>query len=37
MAKKEILVVEDEKDLTELIKYNLEKEGFQVFSASNGE
>ena len=37
MPKKEILVVEDEKDLTELIKYNLEKEGFQVFSASNGE
>ncbi|MBI5125678.1 MAG: response regulator, partial [Planctomycetes bacterium] len=37
MSKKEILVVEDEKDLTELIKYTLEKEGFQVFSASNGE
>ena len=37
MPKKEILVVEDEKDLVELIKYNLEKEGFQVISASNGE
>lgn len=37
MAKKEILVVEDEKDLIELIKYNLEKEGFQVISAADGE
>ena len=37
MPKKEILVIEDEKDLVELIKYNLEKEGFQVLSASNGE
>ncbi len=37
MAKKEILVIEDEKGLIELIKYNLEKEGFQVFSASDGE
>ncbi|HHT9120314.1 MAG TPA: response regulator transcription factor [Candidatus Hypogeohydataceae bacterium YC41] len=37
MPKKEILVIEDEKDLFELIKYNLEKEGFNVFHASDGE
>ncbi len=37
MAKKEVLVIEDEKDLIELIRYNLEKEGFQVISATDGE
>lgn len=32
-----ILVVDDEKDIVELIAYNLEKEGFSVFKAYDGE
>lgn len=32
-----ILIVEDEADLVTLLKYNLEKEGFRVMSASDGE
>ena len=35
MAQK-ILVVDDEKDLVELLEYNLRKEGFTVTSASDG-
>jgi len=31
-----ILVVDDEKDIVEFIQYNLEKEGFQVITAYNG-
>lgn len=31
-----ILVVDDEPDIIEFIEYNLKKENFQVFSASNG-
>jgi two-component system alkaline phosphatase synthesis response regulator PhoP len=31
-----ILVVDDEKDITDLLKYNLEKEGFRVFVSHNG-
>ncbi|MBI3587323.1 MAG: response regulator transcription factor [Ignavibacteriales bacterium] len=31
-----ILVVDDEKDILELLKYNLEKEGFTVLTAHNG-
>lgn len=34
---KSILVVDDEKDLVELVAYNLKKEGFQIDSASDGE
>jgi len=34
---KNILIVEDEKDLVKLLKYNLEKEGFKVLSAPDGE
>ncbi|MFC1751990.1 response regulator transcription factor [Thermoproteota archaeon] len=34
---KTILVVEDEKDIIELITYNLGKEGFTVISAATGE
>jgi two-component system, OmpR family, alkaline phosphatase synthesis response regulator PhoP len=34
MAK--ILIVDDEPDILELIRYNLEKEGYKVFLASNG-
>jgi two-component system alkaline phosphatase synthesis response regulator PhoP len=37
MAKGRVLVIDDEKDLIELVRYNLEKEGFQVNSALNGE
>lgn len=36
MAKR-ILVVDDEKDIVDLITYNLEKEGFAVFKAFDGE
>jgi phosphate regulon transcriptional regulator PhoB len=32
-----ILVIDDEKDIVELIAYNLEKEGFSVFKAYDGE
>ncbi len=37
IAKQKILIVDDEPDILELISYNLKKEGYQVFSASNGE
>ncbi|MGR3296078.1 MAG: response regulator [Candidatus Bathyanammoxibius sp.] len=37
MPKKDILIIEDEKDLVELIQYNLEKEGFRVMYAYDGE
>lgn len=33
---KRILIIEDDKDIVELIRYNLEKERFQVFWASDG-
>ena len=33
---KTILVVDDEKDIVELVKYNLQKEGFAVLTARNG-
>jgi two-component system, OmpR family, alkaline phosphatase synthesis response regulator PhoP len=35
-TKKRILVVDDEEDIVELIRYNLSKEGFEVISARNG-
>jgi len=31
-----ILIVDDEQDILELIEFNLQKEGYQVFMASNG-
>lgn len=31
-----ILLVDDEKDIVELIEYNLQREGFQILTASNG-
>jgi two-component system alkaline phosphatase synthesis response regulator PhoP len=37
MAMEKILVVEDEEDLVELIRYNLAKEAFQVRAAESGE
>ena len=37
MKKAKVLVVDDEKDIIELVSYNLEKEGFKVISATAGE
>mgnify|MGYP002616288077 CR=1 FL=1 len=36
-SKKKILVVEDEKSISDIIRYNLEKEGFSVYAAYDGE
>lgn len=36
MAVTKILVVDDEKSIVELVKFNLEREGFQVLTAFNG-
>jgi two-component system alkaline phosphatase synthesis response regulator PhoP len=37
VSKQTILVVDDERDLLDLIEYNLKKEGFKVYKAENGE
>lgn len=37
MEKARILIVDDETDILELLRYNLEKEGWLVESASSGE
>ena len=37
MKKAKILIVEDEQDIIELLKYNLEREGFHAVSARTGE
>lgn len=36
MAAKKVLIVEDDKDISELIQYNLAKEGFDVEAVFNG-
>jgi two-component system alkaline phosphatase synthesis response regulator PhoP len=36
MSKQKILLVDDEKDILELLSYNLEKEGYAVNTAKNG-
>ena len=36
MNRKKILLIDDEQDILEILSYNLEKEGYQVFTASNG-
>lgn len=36
-AGQKILIVDDEPDILELIEYNLKKEGYQVFTATNGQ
>lgn len=36
-SKKSILVVEDEADIAEMLEYNLNKEGYKVSTASNGQ
>jgi phosphate regulon transcriptional regulator PhoB len=33
---KRVLIIEDDKDIVELVRYNLEKEGYQVASVSDG-
>ena len=37
MARQRVLVVDDEEDILELLKYNLAKEGFEVDCAATGE
>lgn len=37
MSRKTIFVVEDEEDILELLRYNLEREGFTVAAATDGE
>lgn len=36
MSNNKILLVDDEEDILEMIRYNLEKEGFEVETATNG-
>lgn len=36
MKDKKILLVDDEQDILEILSYNLEKEGYKVFTAKNG-
>ena len=33
---KKILIVDDEKDILEFLSYNLKKEGFSIYTASDG-
>ncbi|EKE9666808.1 response regulator transcription factor [Listeria innocua] len=37
MAEKKILVVDDEKPIADIVKFNLNKEGFDVYCAYNGD
>ncbi len=37
MPKERILVIEDEQDILELVRYNLERENYKVFCAGSGE
>ena len=37
MARETVLVVDDEEDILELVKYNLEKEGYTVVCVATGE
>ena len=32
-----ILIIDDEDDIREILKYNLSKEGYETFEAGNGE
>jgi len=36
MAKRKILIVEDDRDITEMLEYNLTEEGYETISALNG-
>jgi two-component system alkaline phosphatase synthesis response regulator PhoP len=37
MAKGKILIVEDDRDIVEMVEYNLKEEGYETLSAVNGE
>jgi len=37
MPKENILIVDDEEDILELVRYNLQKEGYSVICSANGE
>jgi two-component system alkaline phosphatase synthesis response regulator PhoP len=37
MTKEKILVVDDEEDILELVRYNLSREGYKILCASSGE
>jgi DNA-binding response OmpR family regulator len=37
MSNQEILVIEDDADISELVQYNLERQGFKVHAANDGE
>ncbi|MEI7851718.1 MAG: response regulator, partial [Kiritimatiellales bacterium] len=37
VSKPQILIVEDEEDIRELVRYNLERENFAVIEAGSGE
>ena len=37
MSREKILIVEDEEDICEVLKYNLQKEGYRISIASSGE
>ncbi len=37
MAKQKILIIEDDKSISKLLKYNLEKAGFEAINAYSGE
>jgi len=37
MAKESVLIIEDDKNITELVKYNLEQEGYRVQSSARGD
>lgn len=36
MKQKKILLIDDEQDILEILSYNLEKEGYEVYTATNG-
>ena len=37
MTKRLVLIIDDEEDLIELVRYNLEQEGYAVLGAADGE
>ena len=37
MEKRKVLVIEDDPDILEILRYNLQQEGFEVFLAADGE
>jgi two-component system alkaline phosphatase synthesis response regulator PhoP len=37
MGKRKILIIEDDRDIVEMLEYNLQEEGYKTVSALNGE